>query len=172
MAESYLHYHAKNSLASWLRKMQGKKWKGLNNIIIKCLGVSKSPMFGVYTEFPVCKDKNTKKIIGLDISWFDFFAGNPTMKPKMKHGIPQKYELKEWEDQLVILHIFDVAVVDNGRLSYIFEIKHTHAMDNRKIRFVKKNKIPTYEVAAQWVIERIRGKIPWDLEYLVCYNVT
>ena len=168
MAESYLHFHAKTDFASWLRKMKGKNFKGLNNITFKCKDKGSSPMFNVYTEFPVCKDKATKKIIGSDISWSDYFAKS-NKKAKQKHGIPAKWELKEWENDLIILHIFDIAVIDENKISHIFEIKHTHAVDNKKIKFVEKHQIPMWEISAQWVIEKVKGKIPWDLEYLQCF---
>lgn len=167
MSESYLHFHAKMDLASWLRKMKGKSFKGLNNITLKWKGKGKSPMFDVYTEYPVCKDKTTNKLIGYEITWEDYFkVASNDMKPKKKHGIPEKWELKNWEDRLIILHIFDVVVMDDNKISHIFEIKHTHAVDKKKIRFVEKRDIPMWEVSAQWVIEKCVGKIPWDLEFI------
>jgi hypothetical protein len=166
-AESGLHYYAKIVMASWLRKMTGvKNFKGLNNINFTCTTKSAGPMFGVYTEYPVCLEKTTKKIIGLDITWGDY-AKATQWKAKSKHGIPSKYELKNAADKFIILHIFDVVVMDGSKLAYIFEIKHTHAIDSKKIKFIEKHQIPTFEVAAQWVLERITGKIPWDLQWLV-----
>ncbi len=164
--ESGLHYYAKIVMSSWLRKMAGiKDFKGLNNINFTCATKSPGPMYGVYTEYPVCLEKNTKKIIGLEMTWDEYCKIND-WKAKAKHGIPSKYELKPAYDRFTILHIFDVVVMDGTKLAYIFEIKHTHAMDAKKIKFIEKYQIPTFEVSAQWVLECITGKIPWDLQWL------
>jgi hypothetical protein len=167
-AESGLHYYSKIVMASWLRKMAGarKNFKGLNNINFKCESKAPGPMFGVYTEYPVCLDKNTKQIVGLDTTWDNYCKTN-SWKAKAKHGIPSKYELKNASDRFIILHIFDVIVMDGDKLAYIFEIKHTHAMDTKKIKFIQKHQIPTFEVSAQWVLERVTGKIPWNLQWIV-----
>lgn len=171
-SESGMHYYAKISACSWLRKMTGKKFKGLNNIGFKCNNPGKAPMFGVYAEYPVCLDAKDKKVIvGYNKTWWDY-CNETGFKVKSKHGIPTNYELKQANDRFIILHIFDIAVLDDNRLSYIFEIKHTHAIDNKKIRFVEKYGIPTYEIDATWVLGKPKGKIPWDLEYIACYSTT
>jgi hypothetical protein len=146
-----------------------KNFKGLHNINFKCSTPAVTPMFGVYTEYPVCLDKKSKKIIGLDVTW-DNYSKNSSFKPKAKHGIPSKYEIKKCPELLTVLHIFDVAVLDGEKLAYIFEIKHTHAVDAKKIKFSEKHKIPMYEVAAQWVLEKVIGKIPWDLQFIASYG--
>jgi len=149
-SESGLHYYSKTVLASWLRQLNGrtKNFKGLNNINFKC--------------------KTTKKLIGLDETW-DQFATRTTFKAKSKNGIPTKYELKN-NNSLTTLYIFDIVVLDGSKLAYVFEIKHTHAVDDKKIKFVEKYSIPTYEVSAQWVLERIIGKIPFDLQFIASYG--
>jgi hypothetical protein len=176
MSESGMHYYAKITLAAWLRKMIGKNFKGLNNIQLNCtnsLGKCSSPMFGVYTEYPICLancGKGQRKLVGFDTMW-DSVESKELIKAKAKHGIPSKYELKNNDKLSTILHIFDIAVVSDDKIVAVFEIKYTHAMDNKKIRFVEKSQIPTYEIDAEWVLKRPRGKIPFELEYLESYAV-
>ena len=153
--ESYLHKYAKTVMSSWLRKLTGRNFKGLNNIGITLTTKPTGPMFGVYTEYPVCQDKETQSLIGINETWANWLT-NHKLSAKAKHGIPTRWELKEWKKELKILHIFDIVILDDNRVSYIFEICHKHPIEKDKIEFVKIHKIPCYEVAAQWIMENCK----------------
>ena len=168
-AESYLHKYAKTVMSSWLRKITGKKFKGLNNIGITIKHKHKAPMFGVFTEYPVCVDKQTNKIIGIEQSWESWIT-EQKLSVKAKHGIPTRWELKDWKEKCTISHIFDIVILDkletydNLTIAYIFEICNKHPIEESKIEFVKKYKIPCYEIEAQWIMEKC--KLPANLETL------
>ena len=161
--ESYLHKYAKTVMASWLRKLTGRNFRGLNNIGITLKNKPTGPMFGVYTEYPVCQDTQSKSLIGIDESW-EHWLSNNNVTAKAKHGIPTRWELKEWKDKCKMIHIFDIVVLDNTQIAYAFEICHKHPIEDPKIEFVKQHEIPCYEVAAQWIMEKC--KLPANLETL------
>lgn len=175
--ESYLHKYAKIVVASWLRKKIriGPKFKGLNNIPLELELPKKSPMYGVYTEFPICKsfiDPNNPIIVGIDITWdqyIDKYDLQSNIKSKTK--IPTVYELKDLvsDNKLKILSIFDVGIVDKGKLKYIFEIEHTHACTPKKIKFIHKHKLIGYELRAQKVMEQV--KLPYAIDIKTSWNV-
>lgn len=170
--ESYLHKYAKIVVASWLRRKIriGTKFKGLNNIPLELELPKKSPMFGVYTEFPVCKTLDDGKLIGLHIKWEEWLNDNGLLsKIKSKTKIPTIYELKDLSDKLKIMSIFDIGIVDKGELKYIFEIEHTHACTPRKIKFINKHKIIGYELSAQKVMEQV--KLPYAIDINTYWNV-
>ena len=167
--ESYLHKYAKVVVCSWLRKKIriGEKFKGLNNIPLNLKLPKSSPMYSVYPEYPVCKSLLTAKdegpiIVGLDVMWDKWLTDNGLDdKIKSKSRIPTIYELKELTDKLETVTVFDIGIVDEGKLKYVFEIEHTHACTTRKIKFITENKIIGYELPAQKVMEQV--KLPYTV---------
>lgn len=168
-AESYLHRYAIVVMCSWLRKKIriGPKFKGLNNIPLDLEYPKKSPMYSVYPEYPVCKDKSGC-LVGLQCSW-DEWLTSKKLKVKSRSGIPSSYELKDqFKDKLKIISIFDVGVVDKGKLKYIVEIEHTHPCTAKKIRFIESNGIIGYEISAQKVMEKCGS--PYMIDTLKEWN--
>lgn len=172
--ESYLHKYAKVVVCSWLRKKIriGEKFKGLNNISLSLKLPKESPMYGVYPEYPVCKSLlkadgceasiNTNQIVGLDIMWDKWLKDNGLdAKVKSRTRIPTLYELKDMTQHLEVITIFDIGLVDEGKLKYIFEIEHTHACTAKKIKFIEENNLIGYELSAQKVMEQV--KLPFTI---------
>lgn len=179
MSESNMHYYSKIVVSSWLRKMVGKNCKGMNNLNIETVDKKFSPMFDVYTEYPVCFDQKTRKIVGLCRTsdtklngacciWEDWFEENPEFKVKAKSKIPTSYEIKQnMKNRLTILYLFDIGVIDNGKLKYAFEIEYKHPIDDKKAKFIEKHQITTYEISAEWIMNLTRDSkypIPYDVE--------
>lgn len=174
--ESYMHKYAKTVLAGWLRTKISKGWKSLNNIELPDDLPKNKPCFSVYLEYPVCMDPKTKELVGLSCEknsskstgcnvWKTEFDKR-NIKPIKKNYIPIYKDIEKLG--LKFLQVFDVAVVSDEKIVAIFEIKHKHAMTKSKINFVKKHSIPTYEVCATWIMERV--KIPYQLEILNNYS--
>jgi hypothetical protein len=181
--ESYLHKYAKIVVCSWLRtKIRiGEKFKGLDNIKLSLKLPKQSPMYSVYSEYPVCKslikpennnvnnidnieniDNNISTIIGLDVMWDVWLTNNNLNdKVKSKTRIPTIYELKDIADKLEIITVFDIGIVDESKLKYVFEIEHTHASTARKIKFIEDNNLIGYELSAQKVMEQV--KLPFNI---------
>ena len=175
--ETYLHKYSKQVLCKWLRKRMyvGDKFKGMKNIPLELTFPKTKPMMDVYEEYPVCYDKETKQLVGLRCVeegnrgvdcciWKEWFDTNPKFKTKSKSFIPSYYELQKWKDRLVINFIFDVGVVDDGELKYIFEVMHTNPINNAKENFLKKYKIKTYELSAKWIMDQT--KMPYEFDII------
>ena len=179
--ESYMHKYAKIVLAGWLRKKISKNWKALTNIDLPMDELSKSkPYSSVFVEYPVCLDKTNNKMVGLKYAgnfdpaktlvsvcsvWQQEFQ-RANIKPTLKSYIPTFKDLEQLN--LKPLQIFDLAVVSNHKIVAAFEIKHKNAMNAKKISFIKKHGIPTYEISAQWIMERVR--IPQKLECIQSFT--
>lgn len=170
--ESYLHKYAKIVVAAWLRKKirLGSTFQGLNNIPIAINTPIGTPMYNVYTEYPVCLDKNDNSIVGLQCSWTDWLDKN-NVQVHGKHNVPTFKELKDehLKDKLKILYVFDIGIVDDGKLKYIFEIEHTSPCTDDKIKFINDNKIIAYELSAQKIMEQV--KLPYCFEPSKKWNV-
>ena len=173
--ESYLHKYSKVVVCAWLRKkikIGTTKFKGLNNIPLELVSPKNAPMFNVYPEYPVCKskDKSNTNIVGLDIMWKDWLTqNNLDSKVQSKSRIPTIYDLKNMTDRLEVLTIFDIGVVDDNKLKYIFEIEHTHACTPKKIKFINEHNLIGYELSAQKVMEQV--KLPYCIEVNKEWNV-
>ena len=175
--ESYLHKYSKIVMCAWLRKkikIGTTKFKGLNNIPLDLKSPKKGPMFNVYPEYPVCKNKGPNvedtSVIGLNVMWDEWLTNNNLNdKVKSKSRIPTVYELKDLSDIVEVITIFDIGVVDDGKLKYIFEIEHTHACTPRKIKFINEHELIGYEISAQKVIEQV--KLPYCIDINREWNV-
>jgi len=166
--ESYLHKYAKVVVCSWLRKKIriGSNFKGLNNVELSLESKKEGPMFNVYPEYPVCKCKTSTlekvAIVGLDVMWDKWLKDNGIDdKVKSRTRIPTIYELKDMSDKLEIITVFDIGVIDESKLKYVFEIEHTHACELKKIKFIEDNGLFGYELSAQKVMEQV--KLPFML---------
>lgn len=172
--ESYMHKYAKVVLSTWLRKKIriGESYKGLCNVPLPNKGIS--PMFNTYVEYPICKDKNNA-IIGIQPlgvnnghSWSEWLKTNGK-KVSQKHNIPTSFELKQWENELTPLHIFDIAVLDSeNKIHSVFEIQHQHPVTEHKKRFLLDNKIKCYEISAEWVMNKVKS--PFSIECIQIIN--
>jgi hypothetical protein len=194
--ESYMHKYAKVVLAGWLRKKVriGEKFKGLDNIILTLSNTPKtSPMCNVYSEYPICKDKNGN-IIGLSMNdesqiqsqtqsqiqsqtqiqhpWEKWLHDNKR-KVSAKHNVPTSYELKEYVDskELSILHIFDLVYINPNTKSVesVFEIMHKHLVTEYKKKFIEENKLKGYEISAEWIMNKVQS--PFHVECLNTYSL-
>lgn len=167
--ESYMHRYAKVVLSTWLRKKIriGETYKGLNNVPLPLKGLA--PMYNTYVEYPICKDKNNK-IIGIKSlnsknghPWSEWLKNN-NKKVSQKHNIPTNFELKQWEDELTPLHIFDIAVLDPETMTInsVFEIQHQHPVTEHKKKFLQDNKIKCYEISAEWIMNKVKSPFVVD----------
>lgn len=179
--ESYMHKYAKTVLASWLRKKIriGEKYKGLENVPLKC-SKKRPPSLDVYLEYPVCLDKQTKDIVGIVGSscgtltpgkdtgecliWAEWLK-KQGKKVRSKNGVPSVWEIKDtFKKELKILAVFDIGVIDNGKLYSVFEVRHKHAIDDKKWAFIKEHSLECYEIDATWIMEKV--KPPFSVQLL------
>jgi hypothetical protein len=174
--ESYLHKYSKVVVCAWLRKKIkiGEKFKGLSNIPLRLASPKQSPMYNVYQEYPVCKsliEDEKSKIVGIDVLWEDWVRDNDLKKyVKSRFSIPTVYELKELKDKIELITVFDIGVIDNGTLKYIFELEHTHPCTAKKIKFINDHKLIGYELSAQKVMEQV--KLPYAIDIRNSWNTT
>lgn len=150
--ESYSHRYAKTTVGSWLNK----KIKTNSNWILEDIpSVSKDAK--VFYEYPICKNKN-KEIIGLintskdsnDI-WNNYLGNNNKYLPNYKN-------FKQLE--LIPMCIFDVAVVDEGKVKLVFEIKYKNPVSDKKKKKIQKYKqlcgVNCYEISALTILDQVR----------------
>jgi hypothetical protein len=163
-----MHRYAKEVVAKWLRVKIKKGWNSIQNIKLP----EDLSDLKVFEEYPIClkgkevvgvknpNEKTTKNPFICDI-WKNEFE---TLKkrPIKKSCVPISKDIKT--AGLKMIHVFDVAVTDHKKLVAVIEIMHKHKMTQKKINFVKKHGIPTYEVSAQWVMEQCT--IPAKVEVL------
>lgn len=187
MAESIGHRAAKSALASWLRGRSrvGANFKGLQPVL-DCVPLSlDKPMFGVYEEYPVCTAANGT-LVGLDLvphaapehrvgeggnvvcadttGWHCWAASYGKIASK-QHQIPTQKDIKKWnlecglqDHRLRSLYFFDIGVVNpEGRLSTVFEIKHTHPTTDDKIAWLEQHNVRWFEVSADWILSRVNS---------------
>lgn len=168
--ESYLHRFAKQTLASWIRGgiRVGGNFQGLQPVMSHvpyegCL----PPMYNVYEEYPIATVTTPVKEIGNTRSciegcdhltgWHCLAATNQLTMPKHKHGIPTAKELVECS-ALKTNFFFDVAMIDSsGNLRCVFEICHTNPIEPKKIKWLTENKIPWFEMSAEWIMKQTRS---------------
>jgi hypothetical protein len=159
--ESYMHLYAKQVLASWLRNRVhvGANFKGLQPI---CNFVpyqnQTAPMMGVYEEFPVCTTRDLQCNAKYPTIWHEL-SDTSNFAVKKKHGIPSVKELSDGGYKPSF--IFDVAVFERknelSRLNCVFEICHTHPMDEAKIQYLKTHDIKWFELSAEWIMNQVRS---------------
>jgi len=180
MSESLAHRFSKQAFASWVRGRSrvGINFKGLQPVLPYIPISSNKPMYGVYEEYPVCVDE-TGELVGLESNscltgWHDWTKQHGKIASK-GHQIPSSKDIKKWNashhPRLKMKWFFDIGVVDeNGRLSCVFEIKHTHASTDQKIAWLEENNVKWFEVSADWILNRVRAPFdisgcilrPWD----------
>lgn len=171
MPESYLHRYSKIVLSSWYRKYirVGKTFKGMNGINLNidwdyCKNSTPKGTFGVFQEWPVCMDKKSKKTIGLTLeSWKEWLTEN-SFKVVSKTNLPNLKELKDLFKKLKVLHLFDVAIVDNTGLKCVLEVCHKNPCDDSKIEWLKLNNIPGYEFDANWIMSLVQSPFNLDIK--------
>jgi hypothetical protein len=176
-----MHKYAKIVLASWLRKKIriGEKFKGLCNIPLK-FGEKRPPCMDVYIEYPVCMDKSTNQLVGLKwknvattknngccLAWNEWLQNNK-LTVQNKNGVPTNYELNEgqFKEKLKIVTIFDIGAVYKGELYAVFEVCHTHPIDDKKKQFIINNRLTAYEISAEWIMNKVQS--PYEVECIQC----
>lgn len=175
--ESYLHKYAKVVLCAWLRKKIriGSSFKGLNNILLTLESSKESPMYNVYQEYPVGKclispSPDKEIIVGIDVMWDEWLKEHKLEGfVRSKYSIPTIYELKELKDKIDLITVFDVSIIDNDKLKYVFEVEHTHPCTSKKIKFINDHKIIGYELSALKIMEKV--KLPYEISILRSWNV-
>lgn len=144
--ESYMHRYAKDVVRSWfLEKNKPHRpssyfifdWNAHNDSFIQ-------------EEYPVLRRKssngsneNCNDIFGVGTVWGDNFP-----------------DLDNLKEGIEIATIFDLAIIDNGKVKYAIEIVHKHKCSAQKLVLLKeiKKKYGTqvYEIDASWVMSQVR----------------
>lgn len=175
MAESYAHRFAKQTVASWLRQRSrvGANFKGLQPVLEFIPLSTDKPMHGVYEEYPVCVTKGGVEV-GFQSNedgitqWHEWAATHGKIACK-GHGIPTKKDIRKWNDErkrsdptrLASALYFDIGVVSKGRLTAVFEIKHTHPSTEEKLAWLDAHEVRWFEISADWVLARCSS--PYDI---------
>jgi hypothetical protein len=175
MSESYAHRLTKQTLATWLRARSriGANFKGLQPILPFIPLSTDKPMYGVYEEYPVCKDGLEGlqcECQGNDLhttGWHCFEAKHGKIAARA-HKIPTKKDIKKWKQskakpRLKHMLFFDIGIVGpDGKLCCVFEIKHTHPTTDEKVQWIEANGIRWFEISADWILNRCRS--PFSME--------
>lgn len=165
--ESYMHKCAKQIVSTWLRSRSkvGEKFQGLQPVTphIPLLPKTFGPMFGVYEEYPICKNRKTGALIGME-GWSGYCKAAPLKVAKM-HGIPSQKEIRlhaETTKALTMEYFFDIGLLDAAsKLCFVVEICHKNPMEDAKIAWLKENNVGWVELNAEWVMTRVRA--PYSL---------
>jgi hypothetical protein len=183
-SESYLHRFAKQTLASWLRGgiRVGENYQGLQPLMahVPYAGCT-APMYNIYEEYPIATTGIPTKQIGprrtcqrsddpegteevaresecSHLSGWHCFSAEDQTQWKHKHGIPTRKELILCPTIKRIDFLFDVAMIDcDGNLKCVFEVCHTNPIDKKKIRWLKDNQVPWFEMSAEWIMKQTRS---------------
>jgi hypothetical protein len=158
--ESYMHFYAKKTLASWIRGRItiGKNFKGLYPVATY---IPYTGLTLVYEEYPIASSI-AQSDIGLRRSCPEGGAkdcscqtGWNCVKLKgIKCIIPTAREL-QLSKTLKTKYIFDVAVLNTtGELSCVFEICHRNPITRSKIDWLRLHNIPWFELSAEWILRQ------------------
>lgn len=147
--ESYMHYYAKEIIQSWLISAWkfNKKHNYDNKLFIfDWLIDCSDPGYGIRLEYPVLskmKPDGTKMVLGIDTVWAEY----PDTE-KLANGVK-------------VESVFDLVIIEEGRVKYGIEVVHKHLCTKRKREFLKEYvDIPVYEISAEWVLSQIKDSIP------------
>ena len=152
--ESYSHLYAKKTVGSWLRKKVNSK---SNWILEDVPNMSKNAK--IFYEYPICK--NTKgETIGLvnNVNSNSNDIWNDYLVKASANYLPTYRNFKHLE--LIPICIFDVAVVDNGKVKIVFEIKYKNPVSEKKKKIIQNYKnicgMECYEILALDVLDKVR----------------
>jgi hypothetical protein len=170
-SESYIHYYAKQVLMQWLRASKGKffsmRWNPYGDQIYDeypIILVDNKPTHGPYDEVWA---QIPSKICTCPVVYSDLLltsAINPC-----RHHLTRDDNIPSREESIVygfkVGAVVDVAVVDEGRLKYIFEIVHTNPVSPMKrkllLAYAAKFDAVIYEVDSDYVLRQVCFPDKW-----------
>lgn len=169
--ESYSHYCAKHVLVHWLRSSQGRffslRWTHSTRI---------------YDEYPLLLDGSRPLSGPHDECWDEIPSKICTCPVIYEHGLltsalnPCHHHLAR-EDNIpsreeVIIYgfkvgaIVDIAIVDGGRVKYIFEVVHTNPVSPMKrkllLRYAEEHNCIIYEVTCDYILRQVGAPQRWE----------
>jgi len=168
--ESYLHYYAKQVLIQWLKAARGRffslRWNPYGDRI--------------YDEYPLILDAQGPTH-GVEVPWDEIpsvlcscpvlyenllirSAVNPCRHCLQRaDNIPSRHEVMAYGFKLGA--IVDVAIVDEGRVKYIFELVHTSGLTpmKRKLlcKYGERYNALAYEVDVDYVLRQVCCPSVW-----------
>ena len=169
--ESYLHYYAKEVLVQWLKSANGKfysmRWHPFGQRIYTeypILLVDGKPTHGPDNE---CYDEIPSKCCNCPVLYENLLlssAVNPCCHRFARvDNIPSREEVLTSGYKLGA--IVDVAVIDEGRLKYIFEIVHTNPCSPMKrkllVQYATIFNAIVYEVDSEYVLRQVCTPDRW-----------
>jgi hypothetical protein len=151
--ESYKHKFAKDTLVDWLRNtvQQDKDKDSVSLDPIYARTNRGPPLFGVFTEYPVCIDC-TNKVRGLCPVWDESEWNNDVQRP------PTYDECLGMG--LLPFVIFDIGILHKGSLYVAIEIVHRNHIDQQKrdklARIWKEDSgwLELYTIRADWILNQ------------------
>jgi hypothetical protein len=176
--ESYLHFYAKKVLMEWLVASKGKFFSLRWN----------PSLTRIYEEYPLVLGEGNRPEHGLQGTPWDelpqwqcscpLLSTSPLTRDLLpeygtcshlsssstrKDYLPSREELLQ--RGVRVGAIIDVAVVDEGRVKYLFEIVHTHGLTPIKKNFLYKycsqHNALLYEVDAHYILRQVTKPSVW-----------
>ena len=150
--ESYKHKYAKDVLVDWLRSSAAAA--GFDNQV-RDFGLSwkvnrPGSSWGIFDEYPISDEiVSGCSVLAWDETWW---CRVPTFEEMLAEGSPPEA-------------ILDVAIQEKGAIVYGFEVKHTHAVNDRKKRFLADLHLEVFEIEAEWILRQVSKP-----ENLKCLN--
>ena len=169
--ESYLHYYAKQVLIQWLKAANGRffslRWNPYGQRIYDeypLLLDEKGPTHGIddvpFDEIPawIC----TCPVVYSDLLLTS--AINPCRHHLQRpDNIPTRQEIMAYGHKVGA--IVDVAIVDEGRVKYIFEIVHTSGLTPMKkkllCKYSERYNCTAYTVDVNYVLRQVCSPSVW-----------
>ena len=164
-SESYIHYYAKQVLMQWLRSSRGKffslRWHPFGDPIYDeypLILVNNNPTHGPYDEvWP----EIPSKICDCPVVYENLLLSS-AINP-CHHHLTRNDNIPSREEAIVYGHrigaIVDVAIVDEGRLKYIFEVVHTSPVSPMKrkllLRYAERFDCVVYEVDSDYILRQV-----------------
>jgi hypothetical protein len=170
--ESYLHYYAKQVLIQWLKAAQGKffslRWNPYGQRIYEeyplILDAQNQPSHGPHDE---PWDEIPSKCCTCPVLYENLLlssAVNPCRHRFTRpDNIPTRCEVMAYGFKLGA--IADVAIVDEGRVKYLFEIVHTSGLTPMKHRLLckysERYNCIAYTVDCEYVLRQVNCPSVW-----------
>lgn len=146
MAESMKHLYAKNRLSNWLRGCVCSSERGE---ACGCRPNRGAPEYGVFTEYPICLDKNGEFYPGSLYCWDE--AGYDTV-PSYQKCV---------DDGLLPVMVCDIVVIHKGIVGAVFEIVCKNCPSEDKTQFffrmADESSTEIFTVDAGWILKQPRN---------------
>lgn len=170
--ESYKHAAARTVVAHWINEIEATR-DGTTVVFDLVREDGRKP----YSSREVYWRRNRGALVEVPVAIYDVIQGHETTYawdegcgprwPSLEYGRVPTY--KQCIDLgIEIAMIFDVAVYHKGTIAFAIEVRHRHAVDERKGAMIEAFGAPVFEMEAEWILRQVRR--PDRLQAVMSWN--